>query len=93
MEKKEIDVDCLKENKKEFVKNKLILKTQQRLKSDRHNVFTEKNNKIALSSDDDKRMPSIDSIEAYMHMEQSKDLICEEEKIKGKNTIKKYKNV
>ena len=29
LEKKKIDVDCLKEDKKEFVKNKLILKTQQ----------------------------------------------------------------
>ena len=27
LEKKKIDVDCLKEGKKEFVKNKLILKT------------------------------------------------------------------
>ena len=41
LEKKKTDVDCLKEDKKEFVKNKLILKTQQRFKSERHNVFTE----------------------------------------------------
>ena len=31
----EIDVDCLKEDKKEFVKNKLILKTQQRFQTER----------------------------------------------------------
>ena len=31
-------------------------KTQQRFKSERHNVFTEEINKIALSSNDDKRM-------------------------------------
>ena len=49
LEKKKTDVDCLKEDKKEFVKNKLILKTQQRFKSERHNVFTEVVNKIALS--------------------------------------------
>ena len=30
--------------------NKLIPKTQQRFKSERHNVFTEELNKIALSS-------------------------------------------
>ena len=36
--------------------NKSILKTQQRFKSERHNVFTEEINKIALSSNDDKRM-------------------------------------
>ena len=52
-----IDLDCLEEDQKEFVKNnKLILKTQQRFKSERHNVFTEEINKIALSSNDDKRM-------------------------------------
>ena len=36
--------------------NKSILKTQQRFKSERHNVFTKEINKIALSSNDDKRM-------------------------------------
>ena len=55
--------DCLKDGKKEFVKPKLILKTQQRFKSERHNVFSEEINKIALSLNDDKRMQSIDSIE------------------------------
>ena len=38
---KKFDVDSLREDKKEFAKNKLILKTQQRFKSERHNVFTE----------------------------------------------------
>ena len=38
-------------------------KTQQRSKSERHNVFTEEINKIALSSNDDKRVQSIDWIE------------------------------
>ena len=37
LEKKIIDVGCLKEDKKEFLKNKLILKIQQRFKSERHN--------------------------------------------------------
>ena len=41
------------------------MKAQKRFKSKRHNVFTEKINKIALSSTDDKRMQSIDSIETY----------------------------
>ena len=48
--------------KKNFLKNKLILKTQQRLKSERHNV-TEEIDKIALSSNDVKRMRSINLIE------------------------------
>ena len=55
--KNEISVDSLKKNHKEFIKNnKLTLKTQQRFKSERHNIFTEKINKISLSSNDDKRM-------------------------------------
>ena len=64
LEKNKIDLD----SPKEFIKKKLILRTQQRkqrFKSERHNVFTEKINKIALSSNDDKRMQSIDSIETY----------------------------
>ena len=56
LKKNEIDVDYCKEDKKDFIKNRLILKTQQRFKSERHNVFTEEINKIALSSNDDKRM-------------------------------------
>ena len=52
--------------KKEFTKNnKLILKTQQRFKSEKHNTFTEEINKIALRSNCDKRIQSIDSIETY----------------------------
>ena len=48
---------------KEFVKNRRILRTEQRFKSETHNAFTEEINKIALSSNDDKRMQSIDSTE------------------------------
>ena len=40
LRKKKIDVDSIKEDQKEFVNNKLILKTQ-RFKSERHSVFTE----------------------------------------------------
>ena len=39
----------------------MILKTQQRFKSEKHKFFTEEINKIALSSNDDKRMQSISS--------------------------------
>ena len=36
--------------------NKLILKTEQRFKRERHNVSTKRINKIGLSSNDDKRI-------------------------------------
>ena len=66
-------------------------KTQQRFKSERHNVFTEEINKIALSSNDDKRMQSIDLIETCAYRT-STDLVSEKEKIKCNNIIKQYKN-
>ena len=45
--------------------DKIILKSQQRFKSDRYKVYTEESNKIALSSDDDKRLQTFDGIETY----------------------------
>ena len=60
---------------------KVILKTQERFRSERHNVFTEEINKIGLSLNDNKRMQSIESIETYAD-EMSKDRTCEKEKIK-----------
>ena len=93
LEKKGINVDIPKEDKKEFmIKNRLILKTQQRLKSEKHNVFIEEINKIALSSNDDKIIQSIDSVETYAYR-LSKDLIWKREKIKRINIIKQHKNV
>ena len=35
--------------------DKIILKSQQRIKSDHHKMYTEEVNKIALSCNDDKR--------------------------------------
>ena len=56
------------ENRKEFMKkNKVKLKSQKRKKSERHNVVTEEINKIALSSNNDNRIQSIDSIETYTY--------------------------
>ena len=45
--------------------DKTILKLQQRFKSDHHKVYTEDVNKIALSSDDDKRLQTFDRITTY----------------------------
>ena len=51
-------IDCL-------FNDKIILKSQQRFKSDFHNVYTEQINKIALSSNDDKRLQTFDKITTY----------------------------
>ena len=50
--------DCL-------FKYKIILKSQQRFKNDHHKVYTEEVNKIALSSNDDKRLQTFGVIETY----------------------------
>ena len=68
VEKNEININSFEKDHKKFIKsNKLISETKQRFKSERHNVFTEKIIKIALSSNDDKTMESIDSIETYAY--------------------------
>ena len=63
------------------------MKITDRFKSERHNVFTEEVNNIALSSIDDKRMQSINSIEICVWNKQ-KDLASKKEQIKC-NSIKK----
>ena len=63
----------LRENKKEFIK--LILKSQQRLRSEKQNVFTEEVKWIALSANDDKRIQTIDSTETYL-FGTGKNLVC-----------------
>ena len=42
-----------------------ILKSQQRFKSDCHEVYTEEVNKIALTSNEDKRLQMFDKITTY----------------------------
>ena len=41
------------------------MKPQQRFKSERHDVYAEEINKIALSSNNDKRMQTFDRITSY----------------------------
>ena len=50
--------DCL-------LNNEIILKSQQRFKSEAHNLYTEEVNNIALSSNDDKRLETFDRIASY----------------------------
>ena len=82
LKKSRIGKDSLKKNDKEFTKkNQLILKAQQRFKSEKHNVFIEKIVKIALSSNNDKIKQSIHLTETYANG-MSKDLLSEKEEIK-----------
>ena len=50
--------DCL-------LNNKNVYRSQQRFKSYNHDVYTEEVNKIALSSNDDKRLQTFDRIATY----------------------------
>ena len=51
--------------KKCLLNDEVILKSQQRFISNKHNVYTEDVNKIALSNDDDKRIVSSNKITSY----------------------------
>ena len=45
--------------------NKIVYRSQERFKSYNHDVYTEEVNKIALSSNDDKRLQTFDRITTY----------------------------
>ena len=54
------------ENYKDLLLNdKTILQSQLRFKSNHHDVYTEEVNKIALNSNDDKRLQTFDSVTTY----------------------------
>ena len=53
-------------NYKDFLLNdNVVLKSQQRFTSERHDVYTENFNKIALSNNDNKRLLTFDKIITY----------------------------
>ena len=52
--------DCL-------LNDKVVLKSQQRFKSEKHDVYTKNVNKIAPSSNDDKRLSTFDEITTYSY--------------------------
>ena len=67
------------ENYKDCLFNgEVILKSQQRFKSDHHKVYTEEVNKIALSSDDDKRLQTFNTVTTYPY-ETNVIKVCESE--------------
>ena len=55
--------------KDSLFKNNTILRSPLRFKSDLHTVYTEEVNKIAISSNDDKRLQTFNKIQ-HIHMEQ-----------------------
>ena len=67
-----------------------MLITRQRFKSERRNAFAKEMTKVALSSNNDKRMQWIDSMETNAYGT-SKTLVSEKEEIKCNNIIKRYK--
>ena len=48
-----------------FFNNKTVYRSQERFKSDYHDVYTEEVNKIALSNNDDKRLQTSNRITTY----------------------------
>ena len=48
-----------------LLKDEVILKSQQRFISEKHDIYTENINEIALSNNDDKRIVSSDKITSY----------------------------
>ena len=69
--------DCL-------LNNEILLKSQQRFKSERHNVYTEEINNIALSSNDDKRLQTYDRITSYPYGKSS-GKVCKKEMLSKVN--------
>ena len=58
-----------------LLKDEVILKSQQRFISKKHDVYTENINKIALSNNDDKRIVSSDKITSYPYGHKGKHAI------------------
>ena len=65
--------------------DEVIIKSQQRFRSDHHKVYTEEVNKIALSSNDDKRVQTFDKVTIYPYVTNA-FMVCENEML-SKNTF------
>ena len=78
-------VDDSSKNKKPKAQKNCVIKRKLEYKN--YNVFTGEINKIALSSNDNKKVRSIDSIETFAYGTR-KDLVSEKEETKCNNIIK-----
>ena len=63
------------DDKNFLLKDEVILKSQQRFISKKHDIYTENINKIALSNNDDKRIVSSDKITSYPYEYKGKHAI------------------
>ena len=61
--------------KKCLLNGEVILKSQQRFFSNKHDVYTENINKIALSNNDEKRILSSDKITSYLYGYKGKNVL------------------
>ena len=59
-------------------KDKELIKSQQRFRGDHRKVYTEEANKIALSSNDDKRIQTFDKVTTYPYGTNA-FMVCENE--------------
>ena len=69
---------------------KIILKSQQRFKSDHHKVYTEEVNEIALSSDDDKGLQTFNRVTTYLYGTLAVKMCENEMMVVGNFFVKKY---
>ena len=61
--------------KKCLLNGEVVLKSQQKFKIKGHDVYTENINKIALSSNDDKRLTAPDQITSYPYGYKGKNVL------------------
>ena len=67
-------------------KNKILYRSQQRFRSDHHKVYTEEVNKIALSSNDDKRIQTFEKVTTYPYGTNAFK-VCKNEMLLKKNKV------
>ena len=73
-----------------LLNDELVIKSKQRFRSDHHKVHTEEVNKIALSSNDDKRIQTFDKVTTYPYGTNA-FMVCENEMLLKKINKKKNK--
>ena len=76
----------LEDYKRSIFNNEDIIRSQLRFKSDHHNVYTEEINKVAISSNDDKRLQTFDRVTTYQYGTNAFE-VCELEMLTRKKEI------